>query len=108
MPVASAGDFLISRSLSDELSNPKKLSALKAVTSAGHFVVIPAFDVNVSPSLSQDVPQDEAFGLGIKRAIAVSNGTKRQLLSSSVEGWLNPFAFARNNTQGHGPTNYTR
>ena len=71
-------------------------------------MVIPAFDVNVSPSLKQDVPQEEALGLGIQRAIAVSNGNKAQLLSSLVEGWLDPFAFARNNTQGHGPTNYTR
>ena len=108
MPVGSAGDFLISRSLSGELTNPEKLSALKAITSAGHFVVIPAFDVNVSPTLKQGLPQDKAFELGIKRAITVSDGTKGQLLSSLLEGWLNPFAFARNNTLGHGPTSYTR
>ena len=71
-------------------------------------MVVPAFEVSVSPSLNQDMPQHEAFELGIKRATTLGNGTKGQLLNALVEGWLNPFAFARNNMQGHGPTDYTR
>lgn len=48
-----AGDFLISRSLSDSLADPAKLLSLTAVTARGDFIVVPAFEIDIRSSMSE-------------------------------------------------------
>ena len=103
------GDFLISRSLSDSLADPAKLLSLTAVTPRGNFIVVPAFEIDIRSSMSErNMTPEQALQLGVQRAKAVSEGSKGQLLNALPEGWLSPFGFWKNRTQGHGQTDYAR
>lgn len=105
----SAGDFLISKALVEDLSSAAGYRKLHQLCEAGHYVVVPAFEVLLDKSVSAGRSSDEArLEVALRRARAVVTQSKLQLLKALPQGWLAPFGFWRNFTHGHGPTDFTR
>ena len=107
--LGSAGDFLMSKALVEDLSSAAGYRKLHQLCEAGHYVVIPAFEVLLDRSIAAGRDSDEAkLEIALRRASAVVNQSKLQMLKALPQGWLAPFGFWRNFTNGHGPTNFAR
>lgn len=99
----------MSQSLIDELASPAGYQRLHHLCKAGHYVVVPAFEVLLDKSISADqTSKDIQLHTALRRARALVQQSKLQLLQALPQGWMAPFGFWRNFTNGHGPTDFTR
>lgn len=99
----------MSKALVDDLSSAAGYRRLHQLCEAGHYVVVPALEVLLDRSISAAASSDEAkLETALRRARAVATQSKLQLLKALPQGWLAPFGFWRNFTNGHGPTDFAR
>ena len=105
----SAGDFLMSQSLIDELASAAGYRRLQRLCEAGNYVVVPAFEVLLDRNTVEDESSKNVqLETALRKARAIVQQSKLHLLQALPQGWLAPFGFWRNFTNGHGPTDFTR
>ena len=112
----AAGDFLVSKSLSVQLSSPQAFQQVLLLASSRSFIVIPAFEINTTaftphPERKRSTLAS-ALQAGTQAAQDVAAGCKMQLQYAELGGWVGPFGYTRSTTTrcrvGHCNTNYSR
>ena len=98
----------MSQTLVDELASSSGYRRLHQLCSAGNYLVIPAFEVLLDRNVPPDQTTSDQLETALRRARALVQQTKSQLLQALPQGWLAPFGFWRNFTHGHGPTDFKR